>query len=82
MLTFWAHQKFYTCSSSSRASTDLLARVCTETTVSLGKSYDKLEARQKEIADQAKQARVIRDERVAKINESIKKDIVFRRVEK
>lgn len=82
MLSFWIYQKFYVCNTESRASTDHLAKVCTNATIVYGQQYDKLTRDRDEVKEKASLARKIRDERVAKINESIKKDIVFRKVEK
>lgn len=86
MLSFWIYQKFYVCTTDSRASTDHLVNVCTEATITYGKQYDviiaKRDAELKAVKEKATVARKVRDERVQRVNEQIKKDIVFRKVEK
>lgn len=86
MLSFWIYQKFYVCNEESRASTDHLVKVCTDATIAYGKQYDKIvkrrDAKLKEVKENANLARKVRDERVQRVNEQIKKDIVFRKVEK
>lgn len=82
MLTFWIYQKFYVCDESSRASTDHLVEVCTSATITYWKQYDKLTAERDAVKAKATVARKVRDWRVEEVNEKIKKDIVFRKVEK
>lgn len=86
MLSFWIYQKFYICTTDSRASTDHLARICTDATVAYWKEYDVIVAKRdtelKAVKEKANLARKIRDERVERVNEQIRKDIVFRKVEK
>ena len=82
MLAFGVYEKFYVCNSTSRASTDHLAKVCTQATVSLGKRYDALTQKRDAVKQKATAARVVRDNRVAKINEAIKQDVVFQQAQK
>lgn len=74
--------KFNTCSSTTWAWAERLIEVCTDATVKLSQKHDKLTVRQQEISAKANQHREVRDAKVSKINDKIKKDLVFQKGQK
>ena len=81
-VSFFLYKQVYVCSTDSRAGTDLLVRICTDETVKLSNRYEDLEKKQEEISKKAKEIRWVRDMKVAKVNEYIKKDKVFHLAQK